>query len=78
MIVDFTEDITVDNASTSNGSTFFLGELYANAFQFEDVESVEFQINGSCEAFWEFLQAGECNITDRATWEQIQSQWENG
>ncbi len=76
LTLNFTEDITANNASTSTGSTFFLAELYANAFQFQDVESVEFQINGSCEAFWEFLQAGECNITDRAEWEQIQSQWE--
>jgi hypothetical protein len=53
--------------------------LYANAFQFEDVESVEFQINGSCEAFWEFLQAGPvCNVLDRTGWEQMQSQWESG
>jgi hypothetical protein len=79
LILDFTEDITVNNASTSTGSTFVLAELYANVFQFEDVESVEFRINGSCEAFWEFLQAGPvCNITDRADWEQIQSVWENG
>ena len=76
LILDFTEDVTVDNASTATGSTFFLAELYANSFQFEDVETVEFQINGSCEAFWEFLQAGPtCNITYRAGWEQIQEDW---
>jgi hypothetical protein len=79
LILDFTEGITVDNASTATGSTFFLAELYANAFQFEQVGSVEFRINGSCEAFWEFLQAGPtCNVLDRAGWEQMQSQWESG
>jgi hypothetical protein len=40
LILDFTEDIAVNNASTSTGSLFFLAELYANAFQFEDVETV--------------------------------------
>jgi hypothetical protein len=79
LVVDFNEEVTVNNASTSTGSQFFLAEMLANAFQFEDVGSVEFQINGSCEAFWEFLQAGPvCNITDRAGWEQMQSQWESG
>ena len=76
LILDFTDGVTVDNASTATGSTFFLAELYANAFRFEDVETVEFQINESCEAFWEFLQAGPvCNVTDRAGWEQIQKNW---
>jgi len=66
IVIDFTEAILVDNASTSTGSGFFLGELLANAFQFEEIRSVEFRINGSCEAFWEFLQAGPtCNVIDR-------------
>jgi spore germination protein GerM len=66
LILDFTEAILVNNASTSTGDQFFLGELLANAFQFEEVRSVEFRVNGSCEAFWEFLQAGPiCNVSDR-------------
>jgi hypothetical protein len=66
LVIDFTEAALVDNASTSTGSQFYLGELLANAFQFEEVRSIEFQINGSCQAFWEFLQAGpECNAIDR-------------
>jgi spore germination protein GerM len=66
LVMDFTEAILVNNASTSTGSQFFLGELLANAFQFEEVRSVEFRVNGSCEAFWEFLQAGPiCNVIDK-------------
>jgi hypothetical protein len=66
VVIDFTDAILVNNASTSTGSQIFLGELLANAFQFEQVRSVEFRVNGSCEAFWEFLQAGPtCNVIDR-------------
>jgi hypothetical protein len=66
LVLDFTEAILVNNASTSTGSQFFLGELLANAFQFEEVRSIEFRVNGSCEAFWEFLQAGPiCNVIDK-------------
>jgi hypothetical protein len=66
LILDFTEAILVNNASTSTGGQFFLGELLANAFHFEEVRSVEFRVNGSCEALWEFLQAGPiCNVSDR-------------
>lgn len=67
LIVDFNDGILIDNASTSTGSQFFLSELVSNAFSIDEVNSVEFRINGTCEGFWAFLQAGEdvCNAIDR-------------
>jgi hypothetical protein len=64
-VIDFNEGVTVNNASTSTGSEIFLGELLANVFQFDEVRSVEFRINGSCEAFWAFLQGDGCPVIDR-------------
>jgi hypothetical protein len=69
LVIDFTEAILINNASTPTGTQLFLllGELLDNAFQFDEVRSVEFQVNGSCEAFWAFLQAGDdvCNVLDK-------------
>lgn len=50
----------VNNASTSAGSEAFLAELDATVFQFPTVERVEYRLRGSCDAFWTWLQYGEC------------------
>jgi hypothetical protein len=65
LVVDFNEGVTVNNASTATGSQFFLAELLSNAFSADQVESVEFRISGSCEAFWAFLQGDGCPVIDR-------------
>jgi hypothetical protein len=62
-IVDFAE--TVNNASTSAGSEAFLAELNATIFQFETVSQIEYRLQGSCEAFWEWLQRGGCEPVER-------------
>jgi hypothetical protein len=56
-VVDF-EDFSdiIPNASASAGSRILLGELNATVFQFSTVRSVEYHFNGSCEAFFEWLQ----------------------
>jgi spore germination protein GerM len=51
-------------ASTSAGMQFFLSQLNATVFQFEEVAAVEYRINGSCQAFWEWLQS-TCMLVDR-------------
>jgi hypothetical protein len=71
--VDFNEAILVGNASTSTGSLFFMTELQANLFQFAEVDSIEFRLNGSCDDFYGWLQ-GECEIATRDRWEQRQQE----
>jgi spore germination protein GerM len=54
----------IPNASTSAGSMQLLGQLNATVFQFPTVTSVDYRINGSCEAFFEWLQRG-CEVVER-------------
>jgi hypothetical protein len=56
---------TVSNASTSTGSTLLLEELNATVFQFPTVERVEYRLQGDCDAFWQWLQYGDCRVVDR-------------
>jgi spore germination protein GerM len=49
----------IPNASSSCGSSAFLSQLQATAFQFEEVEEVVFLFEGSCDRLFEFLQM-EC------------------
>src|SRR5690606_14333846 len=56
-VVDFADfRRAIPNASSSAGSAMLLGELDATVGQFESVRSAEYRIDGSCEAFWNFLQ----------------------
>jgi len=55
----------VPNASTSAGSEAFLAELNATVFQFPTPNRVEYRLEGSCDAFWEWLQYGDCRVLDR-------------
>jgi hypothetical protein len=48
----------IPNASSSAGSALLLDELNTTVFQFPDVRSVEYRMEGSCEEFWEWLQFG--------------------
>jgi spore germination protein GerM len=57
----------IPNASSAAGSRALLGELNATAFQFAEVREIDYRIEGSCDAFWNFLQRG-CEIVDR-TWQ---------
>jgi spore germination protein GerM len=68
LTVDF-EDLrpVIPNASASAGSELLLGELNASVFQFIEVREVEYRIEGSCEAFWEWLQRA-CEIVERPSW----------
>ena len=74
--VDVTEDGTaivvldsalpevIPNASTSTGSTLFLGQLNETVFQFQNVHAIEYRLDGSCGAFWAWLQ-GSCHVVER-------------
>ena len=67
LTVDFNDAILIGNASTSTGGLFFMAELQTNLFQFEQVDSIEFQIDGSCDAFWNWLQS-DCATVTRSEW----------
>ena len=55
----------IPNASTSAGSRRLLAQLDATVFQFRTVESVEYRLEGDCEAFNEWLQYGGCERRTR-------------
>ena len=55
----------IPNASSSAGSERLLAQLDATVFQFRSVESVEYRIEGDCEAFNEWLQFGGCDRRTR-------------
>jgi hypothetical protein len=57
----------VPNANTSAGSQAFLAALNATVFQFPTVQRIEYRLEGSCDAFWEWLQYGACRLVDRDT-----------
>jgi hypothetical protein len=64
--VDFTglPDV-IPGASSSAGSAQLLESLRRTTFQFPDVQSAEYRLDGSCEAFWNWLQRG-CTIVRRS------------
>jgi len=63
--VDFDDiRLSLNNASTSCGSSSLLSQLTSTAFQFEDVERVRFSINGNCSVFFNWLQR-ECMESTR-------------
>lgn len=51
----------IPNASTSFGSTMLLQELNGTVFQFPEIRSAEYRMEGSCDLFWDWLQYG-CQI----------------
>lgn len=65
LTVDF-EDLrpVIPNASTSCGSASVTAQLNNTAFQFPDVERVTYSIEGSCDAFFNWMQT-ECQVYPR-------------
>jgi hypothetical protein len=57
----------IPNASTSAGSSMLLSQLHGTVFQFPEVQAVTYQFNGSCDAFWNWLQAA-CQHVSRDDW----------
>ena len=59
--VDFGDlPAVIPNASTSAGSHLLLSQLDATVFQFPSVDTVLYQIDGSCQRFGEWLQIDGC------------------
>lgn len=66
-VVDFADlSGVIPNASTSAGSQMLLASLNATVFQDDAVTEVEYRLDGSCDAFWNWLQA-ECQIVTDPT-----------
>lgn len=63
--LDFNDRIVVNNANTATGSIIFQAELLYNVFQMHEVDTVEFRIDGSCEAWSNLLQDTGCRIYTR-------------
>jgi hypothetical protein len=65
-VIEFGQDLPLlsPNTSTSAASLAFLRQLHALVFQFPTVDTVEYRIGGSCEAFWAWLQ-GSCRVVTR-------------
>ncbi len=57
----------IPNTSTSAGSSMLLSQLHATVFQFPAVRTVTYQFNGSCDVFWNWLQAA-CQPVSRDDW----------
>jgi len=60
--IDFNQFDLPDVAGTDQGRAFFVGMIAANALQFDTVNSVEIRLEGSCEAFSEFVGATGCTV----------------
>jgi hypothetical protein len=54
----------IPGASSSTGSQQLVASLDSTVFQFGWVDAVEYRLEGSCDAFWEWLQT-ECQIRTR-------------
>lgn len=60
LVVDFTDmREQLSNASTSCGRAALLAQLNATAFQYDMVERIRYEIEGSCDVFAQWVQ-GEC------------------
>lgn len=55
--------------SAADGGAHFIFSLNETIFQFEAVQSIDYRVNGTCEAFWTPMEA-ECHLYTRAEWEQ--------
>jgi hypothetical protein len=62
---------SIQNASSSAGSTLLLSELNSTVFGVEGIRSVEYRMDGSCALFWEWLQYG-CQVVTRAEWARVE------
>lgn len=67
-VVDFDAALptVIPNASASAGSKLLLSQLDATVFQFPTVTSVVYRLDGSCDAFSEWLQYGGCEPRTRS------------
>lgn len=71
-IVDFRDfRQIIPQVSTSHAGVAFTFTLNFTVFQFDEIQEVNYTIEGACSRFWVFLQAGECrSAVTREAWDQ--------
>lgn len=69
-VVDFSQTLTgeIPQASTSFASLQLRWILNSTIFQFETVNEIVYQLDGSCEAFYGWFES-ECGVVTRSQWE---------
>ena len=72
--IDFAGLDEIEGISAPEAGLFFLADLNANVFQFGTISSVEYRLDGSCDAFWE-LFGEECHTVTRSDWREQLQQW---
>lgn len=72
--LDLTGIAEITNLTTATGGQFFVANLNANVFQFDTIDSVEYRLDGSCDAFWALFQS-ECQVITRSDWERQVAAW---
>ncbi len=75
LVVDFNDAIIVNNMGTATGMVQFNAELHRNVFQHPEVESVEFHLNGDCEAWSALFESDGCRIMTRTDWDRDLTEW---
>lgn len=67
-VVDF-HDLrsVIPGASSSAGARMLLSQLDATVFRFPTVHSVRYELDGSCQIFFEWLQLAGCQVRTPAT-----------
>lgn len=66
--IDFARLEAIPQVGTTQGGTAFYAQVVGTVFAVSQVQSVELQLRGSCEALYEMLQQ-ECEIVTRSNWE---------
>lgn len=76
LVVDFNDAIIVNNMGTSTGMVQFNAELHRNVFRHPEVDTVEFHLNGDCEAWSALFEADGCRVISRTDWDQDLADWD--
>lgn len=61
-------DSLLPAASSTGGGIVLFTQLNATIFEFEEIEYIQYQFEGSCDEFWRWQQSGECHLSSRAAW----------
>lgn len=64
--IDLRSTRGIESASTSCGGVGFMGALLRTVFQFDSVDALRVTLQGSCQRFGEFMQAGRCQTFTRS------------
>jgi hypothetical protein len=69
VVVDLRDLGPLPSLRVGSGGLFFLAALNNTVFQHEDIDTIEYRVEGSCEAFWAYFGSTDCLLIGRALWE---------